>query len=253
MFEPARQFLDNKIDRRTFITRLTKTGVSLTGAAAIANALVSPTHAADGERVKPEASRILKGMTGGDLMCEFMTDWGVPYLFGLAGSEETGFLDALVDRTHIGYATCLHESAAMAIADGYSRATGETSIVQLHSIAGLAYALGKLVGTYRDRIPVVVTAGRQATDYRGQDGFLEAANQHTIPQDYSQWVWDVMSASTIPEVMRRAFLYAEAPPGGPSFVSFSKDLWEEKVAEAEIIPRSRSSNDVDVSPPDGHV
>ena len=100
MFEPARQFLDNKIDRRTFITRLTKTGVSLTGAAAIANALVSPTHAADGERVKPEASRILKDMTGGDLMCEFMTDWGVPYLFGLAGSEETGFLDALVDRTH---------------------------------------------------------------------------------------------------------------------------------------------------------
>ena len=152
--------------------------------------------------------------TGGELMAEFLIDWNIPYVFGLAGSEEVGFLDALVDRTALNYATCIHEQVAMAMADGYSRSTGDTSIVCLHSIAGAAYALGQLVSTYRDRIPVVVTAGRQATGYRGQDGFLEDANLKDMPKGYAQWSWDVLSAETIPEVLRRAFLLAEAPPGG---------------------------------------
>ena len=195
----------------------------------------------------------MTNLTGGELMAEFLIDWNIPYVFGLAGSEEVGFLDALVDRTALNYATCIHEQVAMAMADGYSRSTGDTSIVCLHSIAGAAYALGQLVSTYRDRIPVVVTAGRQATGYRGQDGFLEDANLKDMPKGYAQWSWDVMSAETIPEVLRRAFLLAEAPPGGPIFVTFSKDLWEVPVAKAEIIPRSRSRVNYDVRPPRSHV
>ncbi|MDT8398606.1 MAG: thiamine pyrophosphate-binding protein [Pseudomonadales bacterium] len=200
-----------------------------------------------------EKSRIVKNMSGGEVMAEFLIDWEIPYVFGLAGSEETGFLDALVDRTQLQYTTCLHENAAMAMADGYSRSTGRTSIVQLHSVAGVAYALGQLVGSYRDRIPVVVTAGRQSTNFRGWDGFLESPNLAELPRDYAQWTWDVMKAETIPEVLRRAFLLAEAPPGGPSFVTFSKDLWEVKIKEAEIIPRSRSRVDTEVQPSAEHV
>jgi benzoylformate decarboxylase len=158
-----------------------------------------------------------------------------------------------VDRPSLKYTTSLHENAVMAMADGYSRSTGKTSIVQLHSVAGVAYALGQLAGSYRDRIPVVVTAGRQSTNFRGHDGFLESPNLANMPRDYAQWIWDVMSPETIPEVLRRAFLLAEAPPGGPTFVTFSKDLWEQKIAAAEIIPRSRSRVESEVSPPDGHV
>ena len=249
MYLSSKDLLDSAIDRRTFIQRMTAAGVSLMGAQAMAQSLVG----SGGAGTSLEASKILTDLTGGELMAEFLIDWNIPYVFGLAGSEEIGFLDALVDRTALNYATCLHEQVAMAMADGYSRSTGDTSIVCLHSIAGAAYALGQLVSTYRDRIPVVVTAGRQATGYRGQDGFLEAANLHDMPKDYAQWTWDVMSAETIPEVLRRAFLLAEAPPGGPTFVTFSKDLWEVPVARAEIIPRSRSRVSYDVRPPESHV
>ncbi|MED5461598.1 MAG: thiamine pyrophosphate-binding protein, partial [Pseudomonadota bacterium] len=174
-------------------------------------------------------------------------------VFGLAGSEEVGFLDALVNRPDLRYATCIHENTAMAMADGYSRSTGKTSVVCLHSVAGAAYALGQIVTSYRDRVPVVVTVGRQSTDFRGTDGFLEAPNLHTLPRDYAQWIWDVMSPETIPEVLRRAFVLSEAPPGGPAFVTFSKDLWEMRVTEAEILPRSRSRVSSDVEPPEEHV
>jgi benzoylformate decarboxylase len=202
----------------------------------------------------PGGAKILHNATGGELIAEFLINWGVPYVFGLSGSEEVGLWDALLDRQdRIKYVTCVHEHVAMAMADGYARSTGKTPLVALHSIAGAAYAFGQLVSSYRDRIPVVVTAGRQSTDFRGHDGFLEAANLHTFPQQYTQWTWDVMDAATIPDTLRRATLLAEAPPGGPTFVTFSKDLYEKRVARAEILPRNKSTVSRAANPPAEHV
>ncbi len=252
MFREAKDFIDNKIDRRTFMSRLRDVGVSTVGAGTIASSLSIPAVSAQ-ENDAPEASRMTENLTGGELMAEFLIEWDVPYVFGLAGSEEVGFLDALVDRDELNYVTCIHENAAMAMADGYSRATGNTSIVNLHSVAGAAYALGQMVSCYRDRTPVVVTAGRQTTEYRGSNGFLEAPNLHKLPSEYAQWTWDVTSANTITETLRRAFMLSEAPPGGPTFLTFSKDHWETRVESAEIIPRSRSMVDTLVPPKDSDV
>lgn len=255
MFKISKDFIDNKIDRRTFMTKLRDVGVSTVGAGAIASSLSTPSAQAAAVEANetPEPSRIAEGYTGGELMAEFLIEWDIPYVFGLAGSEEVGFLDALVDRDQLSYVTCIHENAAMAMADGYSRATGKTSIVNLHSVAGVAYALGQMVSCYRDRTPVVVTAGRQTTEYRGSNGFLEAPNLHKLPSEYAQWTWDVTSAKTIPETLRRAFMLSEAPPGGPTFLTFSKDHWETAVESAEIIPRSRSRVNIDVEPKDADV
>lgn len=199
-------------------------------------------------------AKLLRDATGGELIAEFLIHWDVPYVFGLSGSEEVGLWDALVDREdRIKYVTCVHEHVAMAMADGYSRASGKTPLVALHSIAGAAYAFGQLVTSYRDRVPVIVTAGRQSTDFRGHEGFLEAANLHTFPQQYTQWTWDVMDVATIPDTLRRAALLAEAPPGGPVFVTFSKDLYEKRVPEAEILPREKSIVSRSALPPREHV
>ena len=210
----------------------------------------------DGERpsYSEQGAKLLRNATGGELVAEFLIHWDVPYVFGLSGSEEVGLWDALVERQDkIKYVTCVHEHVAMAMADGYARATGKTPLVALHSIAGAAYAFGQLVASFRDRVPVVVTAGRQSTDFRGHDGFLEAANLHTFPQQYTQWTWDVMDPATIPETLRRAVLLAEAPPGGPVFVTFSKDLYERRVPQAEILSRSRSRVSRLAHPPREHV
>ena len=184
-------------------------------------------------------------------MAEFLIDWNVPYVFGLAGSEEVGFLDALVDRVKLQYVQGLHESSVMAMADGYARASGQTAFVQVHSDAGTAYALGQIANAFRDRVPVVITAGGQSTTARGQNVFLEAPNLAQLPRDYTRWTWDVLNAEHDPEVLRRAFLFARVPPGGPTFVTFSKDLWEQRVKRAEILPRSRSEPDAALHPDPG--
>ena len=63
-----------------------------------------------------------------------------------------------------------------------------------------------------------------------------------------RWRWDVLRADSIPEVLRRAFLLARVPPGGPTFVTVSKDLWETTVERAEILLRDRSELQIDVRP-----
>ena len=136
----------------------------------------------------------------------------------------------------------------MAMADGYARASGQTAFVNVHSDAGTAYALGQMANAFKDRVPVVVTAGAQSTLARGQNVFLEAVNLSQLPREYTRWTWDVLNAETIPEVLRRAFLFARVPPGGPTFVTVSKDLWEQPVKRAEILPRSRSEPDTALHP-----
>ncbi len=88
MFDVSRLLLDNKISRRSFITRLTQAGISVAGAASIADALAANDKpGAAGTGGAPESGRVLENHTGGELMAEFLIDWQVPYVFGLAGSE----------------------------------------------------------------------------------------------------------------------------------------------------------------------
>lgn len=235
MRHSAQLLLDGRISRRRFVSRLAKSGVAVSAAGALGDAL-----AASLQPGAPATGRVVEQMTGGELMAEFLLEWNVPYVFGIGGSEEIGFLDALVDRVKLQYVQGLHEGPLMSMADGYARASGRTAFVNVHSVAGTAYALGPMANAFKDRVPVVVTAGNQSTRVRGHQGFLEADNLQLIPRDVTRWTWDVLSAATIPDTLRRAFLLARVPPGGPTFVSVSKDLWEQRVPRAEILPVSRS-------------
>lgn len=233
--ESARLLLDGAVSRRTFLRRLAALGIATAGANVLLDTLLpNQVFAAAGD------ARQLRGLTGGELMVEFLLERKVPYVFGLGGSEEVGFLDALVDRAGLHYCLALHEGSAMAMADGFARSSGTTGFVNLHSVVGASYALGPMVNAFKDRTPLVVTVGRQSTDVRGSDAFLEATNLHTLPADYARWTWDVLRSDSIPETLRRAFMISSMPPGGPTFLTFSKDLWEEKVAEVEIVSADRS-------------
>ncbi len=241
--DSARYLLDGKLGRRAFVSRLAQLGVAAPVASAVASSL-RPAQA----NLAQSSGRVLQNKTGGELTAEFLLDWEIPYVFGVGGSEEVGFLDALVDRLELQYVLALHEGSAMSMADGYARASGKTAFVNLHSVAGTGYALGPLVNAFKDGTPVVVTAGRQGRQARGSNAFLEAVNLHMLPRDYTRWTWDVLGADSIPDVLRRAFLLARVPPGGPTFVTFSKDLWEERVAQTQILPKARSPVDAEFLP-----
>ena len=249
MQHPAKRFLDRTMTRRSFVSTVAQMGVASGAAAQLAGTL-SAQSSVDGP-VAP--GREVRDMTGGEIMAEFLLEWDVPYVFGLGGSEEVGFLDALVDRVALQYVQGLHEASVMSMADGYARASGRTAFMNVHSVAGTAHALGPMVNAFKDRIPIVIAAGRQDTRIRGHNAFLEAVNLDKLPQDYTRWTWDLLAPETIPEVMRRAFLLAHLPPGGPTFLTVSKNLFEHRVPRAEIVPRSRSTVESTLRPDPAQV
>lgn len=237
--DSVRALLEGQLSRRKFMHRMGALGFAASAGSLLAEAALGRDAAGSDVDARP-----LGNLTGGELMTEFLSDWDVNYVFGLGGSEEVGFLDALVDKPELQYILAIHESAAVAMADGYAKSCGKTGFVNLHSVAGASYALGQMVNSFKDRTPLVITVGRQSTDIRGSNAFLEAVNLHMLPGSYSRWNWDVLRSDSIPEVLRRAFLISRLPPSGPTFLTFSKDLWEETVAAAEIIPPARSTVDV---------
>lgn len=239
----AKLLLDRRLTRRAFASRLVRAGAAAAAADRLARSL-------DAAQISGTAlaARTVTDLTGGEVMAECLLDWGVEYVFGLGGSEEVGFLDALVDRVRLQYVHALHESAVVAMADGYARVSGKVAFVNVHAVAGTAYALGQIVNAFHDRVPIVIAAGEQTSSIRGQHAFLEGTNLAQLPRDYAKWCWDVLAPETIPEVVRRAFLFARIPPAGPAFVTVSKDFWERRIARAEILPSARSQPDLEFEP-----
>ncbi len=218
--------LDHSFSRRNFILTLSGAGVFAAAAESLAASLT--------ERPKTlPAGESVEG-TGGELMARFLQAAGVQYVFGIPGTDEVGFVDALVDHPEIQYVLGLHEGPIAAMADGYAKISGGPAFVNVHTIAGTANVLGQLVNSSLDGTPIVFTAGNQDSRLRGRGAFLESPHLETLPQNYAKWGWDVLRADTIPDVLHRGFKLASTPPGGPVLITFSKDLWKQRDVRAEI-------------------
>lgn len=175
--------------------------------------------------------------TGGELMVRALRAAGVEYVFGVPGSDEVGFIDALADWHEAALVLGLHEGPITAMADGYAKVSGRPAFVNVHTIAGTANALGQLINASADGTPIVMTAGNQDSRLRGRGSFLDARELASLPQHYVKWTWDVLRTDSIPEVMRHAVVAAATAPRGPVFVTVSKDFWKDS-ARAEIPSRA---------------
>ena len=83
-------------------------------------------------------------IAGGEALMRALHHEGVEYVFGLPGSTELLFLDALEDHPEMKYILGLHEVVALGMAEGYTRISGKVGVVNLHTCAGLAAALPAL-------------------------------------------------------------------------------------------------------------
>jgi benzoylformate decarboxylase len=161
-----------------------------------------------------------------DALLEILRDEGVDRIFGNPGTTELPLIEALADNPDLEYVLAVQEHTAVAMADGYARATGRTSFVNLHIAAGVANGLIGMLNAKRSRIPMVVTAGQQDRRHLIEDpmlagdlvGIARAATKHAV---------EVQHARDLPIVLRRAFALAAQPPAGPVFVSLPMDLLRE--------------------------
>jgi benzoylformate decarboxylase len=173
-------------------------------------------------------------------LLEILRSEGIDRIFGNPGTTELPLIDALVDEPDLPYVLGLHEGSVVAMADGYARAAGRTSFVNLHVAAGVANGLIGMINARRSRTPIVITAGQQDRRHLLQDPML-SGDLVGLATAATKSAFEVQHAADLPLVLRRAFAEAVRPPAGPVFVSIPMDLLDEEV-EVGVPPKSALFN-----------
>jgi len=160
---------------------------------------------------------------------------GVKVIFGLPGSTEAPLLEALRADSRVRYTLTLHESVAVAMADGYARASGKVGVVGLHTSVGTMNGLSQLYGSWRDGTPVVVTAGHKDTGVLADDGFC-AGDLPALARASTKLATQSLTADAVASDLRRAINVALAPPMGPTYLSIPEDFQAATIASRPIEP-----------------
>ena len=149
---------------------------------------------------------------------------GMRHVFGNPGSTElTFFRDFPAD---FDYVLGLQESVVVGMADGFAQATHNAALVNLHSAVGVGHAMGNLFTAFRNRTPLVITAGQQSRSLLPLDPFLFSQQPTELPRPYVKWAVEPARAEDVPRAIERAYHIAMTPPRGPAFVSIPIDDWD---------------------------
>jgi benzoylformate decarboxylase len=159
-----------------------------------------------------------------DVTFGLLRDFGIRRIFGNPGSTElTLFRDFPSD---FDYVLGLQESIVVGMADGYAQATHNAALVNLHSAVGVGHAMGNIFTAFRNRTPLVITAGQQSRSLLQMEPFLFASQATELPKPYVKWSSEPARPEDVPTAIARAYHIAMQPPCGPTFVSIPIDDWD---------------------------
>jgi benzoylformate decarboxylase len=165
----------------------------------------------------------LPTLTGRSAFLALLEDEGVTHLFGNPGTTELPIMDALVEHPQMRYVLGLQESIVVAMADGFSRASGRLSACNVHVAPGLGNALGSLYNAAWYGSPVIVTAGQQQLGF-GLTEPLLSGPLVDMAAPLAKWAVEITRLADLPLVVRRAAKIALTPPTGPVFISLPGDI-----------------------------
>jgi len=161
-----------------------------------------------------------------EAVLELLRSFRTTTIFGNPGSTELPMFRSFPNDFR--YIVGLQESVVVGMADGYAQATRNAALVNLHSAVGVGHAMGNILTAYRNRTPLVITAGQQARSILPTEPFLFSMQATELPKPYVKWSIEPARAQDVPAAIARAYYCAMQPPCGPTFVSIPVDDWDQQ-------------------------
>src|SRR5580704_5888817 len=175
---------------------------------------------------------------GSDVIADALRLLDIPYIALTPGASYRGLHDSIVN--YLGNSKpqmllCLHEEAAVAIAQGYAKVTGKAMVTAVHSNVGLMHASMAMFNAWCDRMPVVVLGATGPVDAVKRRPWIDwihtARDQGALVREYTKWDDQPSSPGAAREAILRGTWIANTVPHGPVYINFDADLQEAKVAE----------------------
>jgi len=185
--------------------------------------------------------------SGGSIFLSLLKDEGVTHMFGNPGTTELPIMHAMREHQDLTYVLGLQESLVVAMADGFSRASGKLAACNVHVAPGLGNAIGAIYNARFTGTPLIITAGQQEQGHGLTEPLLYDPLV-PIAQPVVKWATEVTRLDDLPRVIRRAAKIATTPPTGPVFLSLPGDVLNE---EAGVDLGASTRVDTRVRPADG--
>lgn len=153
---------------------------------------------------------------------------GIRQVFALCADQTNSLLEAFVTEG-IAVVSARQESAAVHMADGWSRATGEPGVAIVGGGPGYVNAVTGIAVSQSAATPVLVIGGQPVLHTRERNGH-QILYQADITRTLTKWSQEVMSPATASEFVCRGLGMATAGKPGPVSLSIPVNVFD---ADAE--------------------
>jgi acetolactate synthase-1/2/3 large subunit len=177
---------------------------------------------------------------------------GVRWFFGNAGTDFPPVVEAFAEAAETGAevprpVTVPHENAAVAMAHGVAMVTGEPQAVMVHVNVGTANALNALIDAGRERVPLLLLAGRSPVAEGGLHGARtrwihwaqEMFDQAGMVREVVKWEYELRAPGQVGDVVARAVEVATAEPQGPAYLTLPRETLAARAPSVSVGPPRR--------------
>src|SRR5436190_10199539 len=200
---------------------------------------LSPTVRAEAPVAGPEQKEIW----GSDAIAAVLRTLDIPFLALNPGASYRGLHDSIVNylgNTRPQMLLCLHEESAVAIAQGYAKASDRMMGAVVHSNVGLMHASMAIFNAWCDRVPMLVLGATGPWDAARRRPWIDwihtASDQAALVRDYTKWDNQPASVPAAYEALLRAVQMANTPPRGPTYINLDAALQEAKIGALPPLP-----------------
>lgn len=150
--------------------------------------------------------------------------------YAVAGEEAAAFPKPVI---------CAHENLAGGMAHGAALVTGRPQALMLHVNVGTANAVCAVANAARDRVPLLVTAGRSPILEAGATGARdlpihwsqEMFDQASMVREFVKWDYELRDPRQVEAVVDRALSLSTAHPRGPVYLALPREVLAESANE----------------------
>ncbi|MEC7094089.1 MAG: sulfoacetaldehyde acetyltransferase [Pseudomonadota bacterium] len=165
-------------------------------------------------------------MTTEEAFVKVLQMHGIQHAFGIIGSAMMPISD-LFPRAGITFWDAAHESNAGMMADGFTRATGQMSMMVAQNGPGITNFVTPVKTAYWNHTPLLLVTPQAANKTIGQGGFQEV-EQMALFKDMVAYQEEVRDPSRIAETLNRVILQAKRA-SAPAQINVPRDFWTQVI------------------------
>ena len=168
---------------------------------------------------------------GGDLVARSLKRAGVKHIFALSGDYDQAIFDACLDED-IRIIDTRHEQAAVHMADGWARVTGEPGVAVVTAGPGVVDTIAGLASAYHSGSPLLLISGRIPMS-EWDTGFGMDFDQVQLLRPVTKWAATCYDIARVPEYIATAYRQAITGRPGPVFLDIPSNILEAKLDEEQ--------------------